>query len=237
MKTALLDFDIFLYKTAYSFEDILDAKAGLNFFIEEVMLGTHADDYIGFISGEENYRKTMYSSYKANRTKEAPSLLEPLKEYATNELGIYTVQNAEADDALSILGRKLDCIICSIDKDLKQIPGWHWNLDKKTLTFVTPEKAEYYFWIQMLMGDSTDNITGIPGVGIKSAEKLLNEHSVEKYPEIVFNAYTHYYGVQQGASEFIATYLQVKLLEDEKQLIIGKTNKDQKLPLSSPSLE
>jgi len=69
-------------------------------------------------------------------------------------------------------------IICSIDKDLKGTPGWHYEWphhgNNGKLYWVSQEEADKWFYIQLLMGDkATDNIEGIKGIGEKKARKIL----------------------------------------------------------------
>lgn len=64
-------------------------------------------------------------------------------------------------------------VIVSIDKDLKQIPGLL-SSDGKTIQEVNKAQADYWFLIQTLAGDLTDGYSGCPGIGVKTAEKLLD---------------------------------------------------------------
>jgi 5'-3' exonuclease len=68
---------------------------------------------------------------------------------------------------------KEQSVIVSIDKDLLQIPGSHYNFVKSEFTEVSEEEGMFSFYIQLLMGDSTDNVSGCPGIGPKKAEKAL----------------------------------------------------------------
>jgi 5'-3' exonuclease len=84
----------------------------------------------------------------------------------------------EADDLLGInqtacAENCVDSIIVTIDKDLLQIPGSHYNFVKCEFKEVTEEEGQYFFYKQLMMGDSTDNIGGCPGIGPKKAEKAL----------------------------------------------------------------
>ena len=53
------------------------------------------------------------------------------------------------------------------------VEGWHYNFTKETLYYIDAEEGWYRMCIQMLTGDSTDNIQGLKGIGPKKAEKLL----------------------------------------------------------------
>jgi len=91
--------------------------------------------------------------------------------------------------ALDVVGQRIaqteHTCICSIDKDLDQIPGWHYNFVKQIKYKITPEEGLKHFYTQLLTGDRIDNIMGVPGVGPKTAEKILKQCVTE---EELFNA-------------------------------------------------
>ena len=101
----------------------------------------------------------------------------------------------------------LSTIICTIDKDLKMIPGLHynWNTDEKL--FVTEIEGLRWFYTQCLTGDMTDNIKGLHGVGAKSAlvskldamedELTMFEHVYEQY-EKRFGSYAEQFLIENG---------------------------------------
>lgn len=100
----------------------------------------------------------------------------------------------EADDEMGI-AQEEHTIICSIDKDLLMIPGRHYNFVKEKHTYITPEEGLRNFYRQLLTGDATDNIPGLPRVGPKTAEKLLGDADTEdKYKEVVLAAYANCFG-------------------------------------------
>ena len=80
----------------------------------------------------------------------------------------------EADDALGIYATKYTGnIIVSPDKDMRQIAGKLY--DFKEPVEITPEDGAKWHLIQTLSGDNTDGYSGVPGIGIKRAEKIFNE--------------------------------------------------------------
>lgn len=92
--------------------------------------------------------------------------------------------------------KKEPCIICALDKDLNQIPGLHysWELRRegkvireKQLYTITPEEGDYWFFYQLLVGDPTDNIKGINGIGPKKAAGILHgcESNRERYEAVL----------------------------------------------------
>ena len=81
----------------------------------------------------------------------------------------------EADDALGIYATKEPGhIICSPDKDMRQIPGQLYDLTDGVVT-VEPEEGRRWHLIQTLAGDQTDGYAGVPGIGIKRAVALFDK--------------------------------------------------------------
>ena len=81
----------------------------------------------------------------------------------------------EADDAMGIYATlHADNVICSPDKDMRQIPGKLYDLDE--VKDVTPEEGKQWHYIQTLAGDQTDGYSGVPGIGVKRAIALFEEH-------------------------------------------------------------
>lgn len=86
--------------------------------------------------------------------------------------------------------RPSDTVIVTLDKDLDQVAGWHYNFVTKKRYWVTPEEGKYFFYQQVLTGDRIDNIPGLPKVGPVKAKKILGEISDETtYKEKVLAAY------------------------------------------------
>ena len=80
----------------------------------------------------------------------------------------------EADDALGIYATKFPGnIIVSPDKDMRQIPGKLY--DFKETVDISPEEGAKWHLIQTMAGDNTDGYAGVPGIGVKKAEKIFEE--------------------------------------------------------------
>jgi hypothetical protein len=143
-----------------------------------------------FLSGSGNFRDKLYSEYKANRDRNhRPVHYDAITEYMLSTWDAKVVNGMEADDALGINQRD-NTILCAIDKDLNMIPGKHYNWDKNLLYEVSEDDANLWFWCQMVMGDTVDNIKGIPGKGAKSAISLLeNCHNHDTRCDVVYKAY------------------------------------------------
>lgn len=129
-----------------------------------------------YLSGRNSFRKRLYEAYKANRENlQKPSKFNFVRDSLIHHYNAITVDDIEADDALGIThcARQDTTVICTIDKDLMMIPGHHYNWNKKEVFDVYPHEAGYNFFIQLLTGDSSDNICGIKGVGKRTAERML----------------------------------------------------------------
>lgn len=174
-------------------------KKDLTTLIETV----YCDDYIMAVKGENNFRYLLYPEYKLNRhadpTKQ--NLFVPvLRKLAVAEDLAVEAVGCEADDLIRIWAEQArlydqDYVICSIDKDLKCIPGKHWLMHKKTLIEVSEADAMRHYYEQLLKGDPTDNIPGVPRVGEVKASKILAPLSTEaEFQEAVVSEYIAAYG-------------------------------------------
>jgi 5'-3' exonuclease len=192
---ALIDGDVLLYSIGYTTEDedVGIAYIRMNEKIADIIIATSANDYQIFLSdsAENNFRYSLFPEYKANRTQPKPIHYEALKEYLILKHNAKIAYGMEADDAMGI-GQMTDpekTIICTIDKDLNIIPGKHysWEITRKGVV-VRPESVYEvvkleglkFFYKQMLIGDSTDNIKGITGIGKKKADALIDPCETEK---------------------------------------------------------
>ena len=163
---------------------LYNCKSLIQTALQNVTTHFQTDDleYITYLSGNDqtpNFRKELTPDYKANRDEaHRPTHLEELKNYLIERHAAQVSQGCEADDffgqgCLDAVQNGRVPIIGSIDKDLKQIPGFHLNLVSGEIQEVTQEQADIKFWRQMLEGDRADNIEGIPGIGPKKAERYL----------------------------------------------------------------
>lgn len=127
-----------------------------------------------------------------------PEHLNKLKEFLLKRYDAVRKELYEADDLIGIAAHELELLgkpyaIVSIDKDFDCIPGVHYNTNKDEVYNVTEDEARHNFYYQCLLGDSTDNIPGIPGVGKGKAAKILDGmlgSSDRAYYEKVLEAWT-----------------------------------------------
>ena len=152
-----------------------------------------------FDSARKNFRNEIYSEYKANRA-EAPDDLVPQFEYirkSVNAFNLPSVEllNYEADDLIAtyveqILKEGAKVTIVSSDKDLMQLYKKNVRIyDPMKNKFILQEdvlnkfgvKPDKIIDVQALAGDSSDNVPGVPGIGVKTAAELINKYgSLEK---------------------------------------------------------
>lgn len=146
--------------------------------------GTGADDNVTILlSGPGNYRERIatYKEYKGNRDPDhKPVHYQAIRDYLTQNWGAVVVHGHEADDEASILAAKLrrkrvPYVVASIDKDLHQIPGTHYDYRVKQRVEISEQDARGVLWRQALSGDATDNIPGACKIGAVKAQKLVEE--------------------------------------------------------------
>lgn len=161
------------------------------------------------LSGPGNYREKLatFRPYKGNRDPEhKPVHYQAIRDYLTNTWQAVVVTGHEADDEASILAhkfrkRKLKYIIASIDKDLLQIPGVHYDYRIKQQVTQDEDEARVVLWRQALSGDTTDNIPGACGIGAVKAQKAVEEwvDAPEKLPdEVLWQLAVEVYKKQAG---------------------------------------
>ncbi|MBI3012885.1 MAG: DNA polymerase I [Elusimicrobia bacterium] len=160
------------------------------------LLTEQKSDYIGicFDSKGATFREKIYPEYKANRKETDADLVSqfPLSRDLVGAMDLmrFEMEGFEADDLIATLSRKaesdgMEVLIVSGDKDLLQLVNDRIHLlnEPKQILFgptqveekwgVPPEKLIEIF---ILMGDSSDNIPGVPGIGEKTAVKLIREY-------------------------------------------------------------
>ena len=131
------------------------------------------DDSILFFSDSINFRKSIDPDYKGHRNRKKPCGYKRVINKLKREYEVIVMPTLEADDALGIYATKEEGhIICSPDKDMRQIAGQLYNLTDEVVT-ITAEEGRRWHLIQAMSGDQTDGYSGIPGIGIKRAEALL----------------------------------------------------------------
>ena len=166
-------------------------------------LGASESDATLYLTGSTNYRDGVATikPYKGNRDKAPKPVHGPaIREYMKENYDVNVSEDEEADDVVGYEHYKLylrdphsSCIV-TVDKDIDMIPGLHYNFVKEESYYVDDDQADRYFYLQLLKGDSTDNIPGLPGVGDKRAAAMLEGLStVDSYYAVARKAYDEKY--------------------------------------------
>ena len=190
---ALIDGDIVVYRAAASAEedDQWIAQARADQMMQDILADTGSTSYSVYLTGSGNFRREIAPSYKANRPDCRPKHWEAVREFLVTQHKAVVCNGFEADDQLGIDQDKTHgaTVICSIDKDLLQIPGKHYNFVKKVFQDVTYDEGIKALYIQSLVGDRSDNIFGVQGIGPVKAERALAELLPEEYYEACRSLY------------------------------------------------
>lgn len=184
---ALIDADIVAFRCAASceteqYEESAKEIAVLRTdkLMQEICFATGAEKHLSFLTGKGNFRKKINPEYKAQRKdKPIPKYLGDCKEYLITNWNSVLCEGFEADDALG-MHQGQDTIICTIDKDLDMIPGDHYNWVKNESYFVSEVDGLRTFYKQLLIGDRSDNIFGVTGIGAVKAEKIIGPLDFEE---------------------------------------------------------
>jgi hypothetical protein len=158
-------------------------KSCLENTLEEVRSHFNVDklDYSIWLSGKTNFREAVASTrpYKGNRDETPkPAYYKDVGDYLVGTWSAVYTEGIEADDAIGIAALEAkaageDYCIVSNDKDLKQIPGCHYNWVTKEFSTISPKDAKFQLFAQILSGDATDNVPGLDGIGPATAAKIL----------------------------------------------------------------
>lgn len=133
-------------------------------------------DLVIVLSGVGNFRHKIATraEYKGNRSGERPKNYHAIREHLTSHWKAIVTEGEEADDRLGILmSQDPNSVCCSIDKDLMQVPGWHYNFTTGDMVLIDQRQGDLNFYAQVLSGDDVDNVPGLKGIGKAKAAKAL----------------------------------------------------------------
>ena len=223
---ALIDGDSLIYfeMGKPTLEEALNSLDGR---LHQMFEMTHATKYAGFLTQGKCFRYAAAKTqpYKGNRKHgDKPIIFPAIKEYLKQKWRFTFVPELEADDLVSVYHDPLKTVICSPDKDvLYQNKGIHYNYGKAETIIVDDIEANTFLWKQMLMGDSTDGIQGIPKVGPKTADTWLEPLLPNEMPEFVLNKYIEKFGIHEGISKFAETFKLIYILKSTED-VLRETN-------------
>lgn len=226
------------YKGNRMFRYEVDGSRGPSFYLKAKSIGEAYQELFEVYGMYADQVKKQWLKIPPGR----PVHYDALTEYLLEHWGAIEVVGSEVDDKLATsLAKSKDSVCCSIDKDLLQVPGNHFNFVTNEFTYVRPEPdyAGYltaingkffgtgfiWFCAQMLLGDSADHIQGLYGYGPAKVYKVLNlgtyagplsnEHRLIK---IVQKEYIKFYADKEVAKQRFfenAQLLWLKRSEDD----------------------
>jgi DNA polymerase-1 len=175
--------------------------------LDELLERFYSTEYLMAVKGQNNFRLQIYPDYKANRNRGAN--VNPARKYAKvlterileEGLGI-AAHGVEADDYVRYWAEEcraygIPYVVCTGDKDLKCIQGRYHNFQRRHMTTVeiAEEEAKRFFYEQLLKGDPTDHIPGLPRVGdVKAKEFLKDAKTEEEMQEVIVDKYMTFFG-------------------------------------------
>lgn len=136
----------------------------------------NAEIYITMTDEHNNYRKDIAktATYKGGRISVKPYWWRRLRDHFYNDPRCLLSVNEEADDLMSMALMNNPKAVCiTVDKDLKNTPGRHWNDHTGLEVQMTPAASYRSFYTQLLTGDQVDNIKGCPRIGKTKAPEIL----------------------------------------------------------------
>lgn len=183
----------------------------LKTIVEQALEKSGCDTYKMYLSQGSTFRDEITDNaeyiyagknkmYKGNRIDTPkPHWFNAMVDFLVDNYDVTICHGVEADDAVAIQATKLNkrgipCVIISADKDLNTVPGMHYNPQKGLLYNVDEDAADEWFWCQMIIGDSADNIAGLPRKGAAAAIKILDGCiGFEERRKAVMDAYFEHY--------------------------------------------
>jgi len=222
-KIILIDADSLCY-IGGSCDEVDQAYDKVDEALSNIIGKSSASHYVIFTERPYNnlFRKKIVNSYKIGRAnKELPKFYKEIKEYLIGSWNAYGIQGYESDDVIISTWRKLsdeypftEILVAGMDKDLKQYPITLFDTYYRRfgeVSKISESEANYNLWLQVIMGDSTDSISGIKGKGIKYAESVLKDsknHFIR-----TCRAYRECYG-SRWQKNLIKNYVQVRLIDN-----------------------
>lgn len=231
-KIALIDADRYKHLVVYRMfdkmmeEGIPNSKEALDEIISDyldrdIFNAFEAKDYVFCFSApsSKTFRNFIVQEkeYKGNRKNVTDKYFYEGKfedmayvfEYVSKRYHTLYFDDLEADDVLSMLQCE-ETFIFSHDKDLKQVVGSHWNIDRREMFETDTHRGFYMLMKQLLLGDSTDNIPGLKGFGPKAFDKIGDLQGYELL-YTTMKSFVDKYGLLHGMDTFVEMWTLVSL--------------------------
>ncbi|MBU4567011.1 MAG: exonuclease [Proteobacteria bacterium] len=203
MRTLLLDADILIYQVSAVHETAIEwhkdfwtlhgdarlAKISLDDTVDQIMDELNADNVVMALSATDrssNWRLEILPTYKYNRDGRKPLVYKALVQHVLDNYVTLERPTLEGDDVLGILStmgakpfemvtgiKPGERVLVSLDKDLKTIPGLYQRRRGEDIREISEDEANWHHLFQALTGDTTDGYKGCPGIGPKTAKRIL----------------------------------------------------------------
>lgn len=173
--------------------------------------------YIAYVKGKNTTDDRLVANpdYKAQRSKEIPEKWELTKQHAIEKWKAIEINNIEVDDAVKITSKNLpNSNIVAIDKDLLKLKGLNFNWRKNEWFEISEEEEEEYLSRSLIIGDTVDNLKGLPGKG----EKFCDKWKIKKLNQAIY-WYIKEYGFEKGLNEFMKNYKCLYILTNSSKFI------------------
>jgi 5'-3' exonuclease len=207
--TGLIDGDVLLHMCLWKAKTFSDFKVNFHMVMEDIKDSTWISDYIiatGSRSGT-SFRDIMYPDYKRSKTREKGrtkrvEFFSEAKEHIMSLACCEHDEQLEADDLIGHWSSQVvNPIIITIDKDLDQISGLHYNPHptRKRLYRIGEKESKEFFLKQLLTGDGMDNIPGVQGVGPEKTKKIIEQSTnlaasiIETYKKVYKDDWVDYF--------------------------------------------
>ena len=175
--------------------DLAHAFEMFNEKLRLLLLRLNCDTCTIYVSSNkrDNFRNALADDYKLKRKERrlVTGLIE-LKQLIIDKLGAIEAHGAEADDyCVQHKWKSPEALLVAIDKDvIYQCHGTHYNYWKEEYIEVSKEYADYFKYYQAIVGDTSDNYKGVPGIGSKKVNHFIQVGMSEKeLQEGVLNAF------------------------------------------------
>jgi len=220
---AIIDADSCIYQAAWQQKTIESALDNYKAILQKNWVDpVWSDEQIIYCGGKDNFRYKLCPQYKANR-KDPPqdaSLFRPLMQLIIDEKLAIPSDGMEADDmvrikSIELTAEEVEHTIVHIDKDLDCIPGKHYNPRRAEFYDVDEDSADLHYWQQMLKGDPTDNLPGLPKIGPKKAEAMLKGVPMDRRKARVLAAYRAKYGRVDWKEKLLETANGIHILRKQ----------------------
>ena len=220
---AIVDADSCIYQAAWQQETLESALENYKAILQKNWIDpVWSDEQIIYCGGKDNFRYKLCPQYKANR-KDPPqdaSLFRPLMQLIIDEKLAIPADGMEADDmvrikSIELTADKVEHTIVHIDKDLDCIPGKHYNPRRAEFYDIDEDSADLHYWQQMLKGDPTDNLPGLPKIGPKKAEAMLKGVPMDRRKHRVLAAYRAKYGRVDWKEKLLETANGIHILRKQ----------------------